>query len=147
MSNGRGRSVRSAMAMLRNRSPGETYHGRRDRNGIAAGGRRARRGLRVARRRGGRAAPGGRREGDGGRGARSLGGAAAGRGGGSSTPPPPLLYLFEPHHPEQCGFAPNAFVDVTPAMDRKEAAMAAMTSQSYLRDHYRQRSEQRAVQA
>jgi len=63
------------------------------------------------------------------------------------TIPPPRVYLFEPHHPEQCGFRPDTFVDYTPVADRKEAAMAAMAAQSYLRDHYRQRGEQRAVQA
>jgi 4-oxalomesaconate hydratase len=79
--------------------------------------------------------------------ARKLAMGAAGVASAFRTIPPPLVYLFEPHHPEQCGFLPNTFVDCTPAMERKEAAMAAMASQSYLRDHYRQRAEQRAVQA
>ncbi len=57
------------------------------------------------------------------------------------------MYLFEPHHPEQCGFRPDTFVDFTSVAARKEEAMAAMAAQSYLRDHYRQRAEQRAVQA
>jgi 4-oxalomesaconate hydratase len=64
-----------------------------------------------------------------------------------STIAPPAMYLFEPHHPEQCAFRPDTFVDCTPVAERKEAAMAAMAAQSYLRDHYRQRGEQRAVQA
>jgi len=79
--------------------------------------------------------------------ARKLAMGAAGVASAFATIPPPRLYLFEPHLPEQCGFVPNHFVDCTPVADRKEAAMAAMAAQSYLRDHYRQRGEQRAVQA
>jgi 4-oxalomesaconate hydratase len=72
---------------------------------------------------------------------------AAGVAGAFPTIKPPRMYLFEPHHPEQCEFKPNTFVDYTAVAERKEAAMAAMAAQSYLRDHYRQRGEQRAVQA
>lgn len=72
---------------------------------------------------------------------------AAGVPSAFPTIPPPRLYRFEPHHPEQCEFRPDTFLDYTPVLDRKEAAMAAMKAQSYLRDHYRQRGEQRAVQA
>lgn len=79
--------------------------------------------------------------------ARKIAMGAAGVPSAFPTIPPPRLYLFEPHHPEQCGFRPNTFVDYTPVAERKEAAMAAMAAQSYLRDHYRQRGEQRAVQA
>jgi 4-oxalomesaconate hydratase len=79
--------------------------------------------------------------------ARKLAMGAAGVAGAFATIPPPRLYLFEPHHPEQCGFRPDTFVDYSPVAGRKEAAMAAMAAQSYLRDHYRQRGEQRAVQA
>ena len=79
--------------------------------------------------------------------ARKLAMGAAGVAGAFITIPPPRVYLFEPHHPEQCGFTPNTFVDYTPVADLKEEAMAAMAAQSYLRDHYRQRGEQRAVQA
>ncbi len=79
--------------------------------------------------------------------ARKIAMGAAGVASAFVTIPPPRMYLFEPHHPEQCGFRPDTFVDYTPVADRKEAAMAAMAAQSYLRDHYRQRGEQRAVQA
>ncbi len=79
--------------------------------------------------------------------ARKLAMGAAGVASAFATIPPPRLYLFEPHLPEQCGFVPNHFVDFTAVAERKEAAMAAMAAQSYLRDHYRQRGEQRAVQA
>ncbi len=79
--------------------------------------------------------------------ARKIAMGAAGVASAFVTIPPPRVYLFEPHHPEQCGFRPDTFVDFTPVAERKEAAMAAMAAQSYLRDHYRQRGEQRAVQA
>jgi 4-oxalomesaconate hydratase len=79
--------------------------------------------------------------------ARKVAMGAAGVASAFATIPPPRMYLFEPHHPEQCGFRPDTFVDYTPVADRKEAAMAAMAAQSYLRDHYRQRGEQRAVQS
>lgn len=79
--------------------------------------------------------------------ARKLAMGAAGVASAFETIPAPRLYVFEPHHPEQCAFKPNMFVDWTPVAERKEAAMAAMAAQSYLRDHYRQRGEQRAYQA
>lgn len=79
--------------------------------------------------------------------ARKVAMGAAGVASAFATIRPPRVYLFEPHHPEQCGFRPDTFVDYTPVADRKEEAMAAMVAQSYLRDHYRQRGEQRAVQA
>ncbi|HZU18921.1 MAG TPA: PIG-L deacetylase family protein [Candidatus Dormibacteraeota bacterium] len=79
--------------------------------------------------------------------ARKIAMGAAGVASAFATIPPPRLYLFEPHHPEQCGFRPNTFVDYTPVAERKEEAMAAMAAQSYLREHYRERGRQRAVQA
>ena len=79
--------------------------------------------------------------------ARKLAMGAAGVAAAFKTIPPPRMYLFEPHHPEQCGFRPDTFVDFTSVAERKESAMAAMGAQSYLRDHYRQRAEQRAYQA
>jgi len=79
--------------------------------------------------------------------ARKLAMGAAGVASAFRTIPPPRMYLFEPHHPEQCGFKPDSFVDITEVAERKEQAMAAMKAQAYLRDHYRQRAEQRAVQA
>lgn len=79
--------------------------------------------------------------------ARKIAMGAAGVPSAFVTIPPPRVYFFEPHHPEQCGFLPNTFVDYTPVVERKEQAMAALAAQAYLRDHYRQRAEQRAVQA
>lgn len=60
---------------------------------------------------------------------------------------PPRFYYFEPHHPELCGFTPNTFIDITSVGEQKEEAMAAMGAQSYLREHYRERSRQRALQS
>ena len=79
--------------------------------------------------------------------ARKLAIGAAGVASAFHTIPPPRTYLFEPHHPELCGFKPDTFIDFTEVAERKDAAMAAMAAQSYLRDHYRQRAEQRALQA
>ncbi|WP_214105839.1 PIG-L deacetylase family protein [Acrocarpospora catenulata] len=63
------------------------------------------------------------------------------------TIPPPGMFAFEPHQPDQCGFTPDTYLDVTAVFDRKLAAMGAMASQAYLADHYRQRAEQRAYQS
>ncbi|WP_283137990.1 PIG-L deacetylase family protein [Rhizohabitans arisaemae] len=63
------------------------------------------------------------------------------------TIPPPAMFAFEPHQPEQCGYKPDVYLDITPVFDRKLAAMAAMTSQSYLAGHYRERAVQRAYQS
>ena len=63
------------------------------------------------------------------------------------TIPPPELLLFEPHQPELCNFTPTTFVDITPVMERKLAAMAEMASQTYLQTYYAQRAEQRGNHA
>ena len=49
---------------------------------------------------------------------------------------PPDFYFFEPHQPELCEFSPNTFVDITPVMEQKVKAMAAMQAQSYLQSYY-----------
>ena len=74
---------------------------------------------------------------------------AAGAGVASAfeTVLPPELLLFEPHQPELCHFVPTTFVDITPVIDRKQAAMAEMKAQAYLRTYYEQRAEQRANHA
>jgi len=59
------------------------------------------------------------------------------------TVPPPQLLLFEPHQPELCNFTPTTFLDITPVIERKRAAMAEMKAQSYLQTYYAQRAEQR----
>ena len=60
---------------------------------------------------------------------------------------PPELLLFEPHQPELCNFTPTTFVDITPVIERKQAAMAEMKAQAYLQTYYAQRAEQRANHA
>ena len=59
----------------------------------------------------------------------------------------PELFLFEPHQPELCNFTPTTFVDITPVVDAKREAMAAMESQVYLQTYYDQRAEQRGNHA
>ncbi len=60
---------------------------------------------------------------------------------------PPDLLLFEPHQPELCNFTPTTFVDITPVMESKRAAMAEFRSQRYLQTYYAQRAEQRGNHA
>jgi 4-oxalomesaconate hydratase len=60
---------------------------------------------------------------------------------------PPELLLFEPHQPELCNFTPTTFLDITPVIERKRAAMAEMKAQRYLQEYYGQRAEQRANHA
>jgi len=78
--------------------------------------------------------------------ARSL---AAGAGVPSAfgTIRPPELFLFEPHQPELCNFTPTTFVDITPVIDRKVAAMGEMQAQSYLQTYYRERADHRGNHA
>jgi 4-oxalomesaconate hydratase len=76
-------------------------------------------------------------------------GLAAGAGVTSAfkTVKPPMLFLFEPHQPELCNFTPTTFVDITPVMERKLAAMAEMKAQQYLQTYYTQRADQRGNHA
>jgi 4-oxalomesaconate hydratase len=76
-------------------------------------------------------------------------GLAAGAGVASafSTIKPPALFLFEPHQPELCNFTPTVFVDITPVIERKRAAMGEMKAQQYLQTYYAQRAEQRGNHA
>lgn len=60
---------------------------------------------------------------------------------------PPELLLFEPHQPELCNFTPTTFVDITPVVEQKNAAMAEMKAQAYLQTYYGQRAEQRGNHA
>jgi 4-oxalomesaconate hydratase len=76
-------------------------------------------------------------------------GLAAGAGVSSAFPTikPPALFLFEPHQPELCNFMPTTFLDITPVIDTKRAAMAEMKAQQYLQTYYAQRAEQRGNHA
>jgi 4-oxalomesaconate hydratase len=73
--------------------------------------------------------------------------AGAGVPSAFATVEPPELLLFEPHQPELCNFTPTTFVDITPVIDRKQAAMAEMQAQAYLQTYYGQRAEQRGNHA
>src|SRR5579885_1200494 len=74
---------------------------------------------------------------------------ASGAGVASSfaTIQPPELFLFEPHQPEQCGFVPTTYVDITAVFPQKLRAMEAMAAQSYLRQYYTEQAEHRANHA
>jgi 4-oxalomesaconate hydratase len=60
---------------------------------------------------------------------------------------PPELLLFEPHQPELCNFTPTVFVDITPVMDAKRAAMAEMAAQSHLVSYYEELAGRRGNHA
>jgi len=60
---------------------------------------------------------------------------------------PPQFLLFEPHQPELCGFVPTTFLDITPVFAQKEAAMAEMGAQHYLKTYYTERAAHRANHA
>ncbi|MEW5959182.1 MAG: PIG-L deacetylase family protein [Chloroflexota bacterium] len=60
---------------------------------------------------------------------------------------PPDLFFFEPHQPELSEFKPNTFVDITPVMDQKIKAMAAMGAQSYLQSYYTELASRRGNHA
>lgn len=78
--------------------------------------------------------------------ARSL---AAGAGVQSAfrTIKPPEFFLFEPHQPELCNFMPTTFVDITPVIEAKVAAMGEMKAQAYLQTYYRERADHRGNHA
>lgn len=71
----------------------------------------------------------------------------AGVASGFKTIRPPELFLFEPHQPEQCGFVPTTFVDITAVFAQKQRAMEAMAAQKYLRQYYTEQAEHRANHA
>jgi 4-oxalomesaconate hydratase len=73
--------------------------------------------------------------------------AGAGVPSAFATVKPPELFLFEPHQPELCNFTPTTFVDITPVMDKKVAAMAEMKAQRYLHSYYAERADHRGNHA
>ena len=79
--------------------------------------------------------------------ARLLATGAGGVPASFETIPPPVMYAFEPHQPDLCSFKPDTFVDVTNVWPSKNEAMSAMVAQSYLKEHYTNRAEQRAFQS
>lgn len=79
--------------------------------------------------------------------ARLLATGAGGAPASFKTISPSMVYAFEPHQPDLCSFKPDTFVDVTEVWEVKTEAMSAMVAQSYLKDHYTMRAEQRAFQS
>jgi 4-oxalomesaconate hydratase len=71
----------------------------------------------------------------------------AGVASGFRTAAPSEFLVFEPHQPELCGFIPTVYVDITSVIEAKQEAMSAMAAQTYLREYYQQRTEQRANHA
>jgi 4-oxalomesaconate hydratase len=65
--------------------------------------------------------------------------------GGPFTPPG--LLLFEPHQPELCNFTPTVFVDITPVIEQKRAAMAEMQAQPHLHTYYEELASRRGNHA
>jgi 4-oxalomesaconate hydratase len=60
---------------------------------------------------------------------------------------PPELLLFEPHQPELCNFTPTVFVDITPVIEQKRAAMGEMQAQSHLVTYYEELASRRGNHA
>ena len=79
--------------------------------------------------------------------ARLLATGAGGVPASFKTIPPPVMYAFEPHQPDLSSFKPDTFVDITNVWPSKNEAMLAMAAQSYLKEHYTHRAEQRAFQS
>jgi 4-oxalomesaconate hydratase len=73
--------------------------------------------------------------------------AGAGVPSAFATVRPPELFLFEPHQPELCNFTPTTFVDITPVIEQKRAAMAEMKAQAYLQSYYGERAGHRGNHA
>lgn len=63
------------------------------------------------------------------------------------TVKPPVVYCFEPHQPELCGFTPNVFLDITPVYEQKIMAMQQIGSQQYLQHYYTELAERRGNHA
>lgn len=59
----------------------------------------------------------------------------------------PPVFLFEPHQPEQCGWIPSVFLDITSVWDKKRKAIECMTGQEHLWDYYTRVALQRGAQA
>jgi 4-oxalomesaconate hydratase len=60
---------------------------------------------------------------------------------------PPELLHFEPHQPELCNFTPTVFVDITPVIEQKRAAMGEMQAQSHLVTYYEELASRRGNHA
>jgi 4-oxalomesaconate hydratase len=59
----------------------------------------------------------------------------------------PQVYLFEPHQTEQCGWRPDAFLDIGPVWEKKRKAFECMAAQEHLWEYYTRVALQRGNQA
>ena len=59
----------------------------------------------------------------------------------------PPVFLFEPHQPEQCGWMPQVFLDISEVWERKQRAFECMAAQEHLWEYYTRVALQRGVQA
>ncbi len=73
--------------------------------------------------------------------------AGAGTASAFATVEPPEFLLFEPHQPELCNFTPTTFLDITPVIEQKRAAMAEMKAQAHLHTYYDQLAGRRGNHA
>jgi 4-oxalomesaconate hydratase len=73
--------------------------------------------------------------------------AGAGTASAFATVEPPELLLFEPHQPELCNFTPTTFLDITPVIEQKRAAMSEMQAQVHLFAYYGELAERRGNHA
>ena len=58
----------------------------------------------------------------------------------------PPVFFFEPHQPEVSGFRPDVLLDITPAWERKRAAMEVYVTQRHLWEYYTDLGRRRGVQ-
>ncbi len=59
----------------------------------------------------------------------------------------PPVFLFEPHQPEQCGWRPDAFLDIGSVWEKKRQAFECMAAQEHLWEYYTRVALQRGNQA
>ena len=58
----------------------------------------------------------------------------------------PLVFLFEPHQSEMCGFKPEVLLDITPVFEAKRKAMEAMAAQRHLWEYSTDLAKRRGTQ-
>jgi 4-oxalomesaconate hydratase len=59
----------------------------------------------------------------------------------------PPVFLFEPHQTEQCGWRPDAFLDIGSVWEKKRKAFECMAAQEHLWEYYTRVALQRGNQA
>jgi 4-oxalomesaconate hydratase len=58
----------------------------------------------------------------------------------------PPVFFFEPHQPEMCAFKPDVLLNITPAFERKLAAMQCLPAQQHMWQYYTDLARRRGVQ-